>query len=90
MWNGLFDRDVDVDVDIEVDPGVYGGSDGDVDIDEKQFGGDSTLIDGLEEPATDTVNMFRAKESAVSCPKRFRRAATRRRARGDNSNRIVG
>ena len=64
--------------------------DGDVDIDEKQFGGDSTLIDGLEEPATDTVNMFRAKESAVSCPKRFRRAATRRRARGDNSNRIVG
>ena len=64
--------------------------DGDVDIDEKQFGGDSTLIDGLEEPATDTVNMFRAKESAVSCPKRFRRVATRRRARGDNSNRIVG
>ena len=64
--------------------------DGDVDIDEKQFGGDSTLMDGLEEPATDTVNMFRAKESAVSCPKRFRRAATRRRARGDNSNRIVG
>ena len=64
--------------------------DGDVDIDEKQFDGDSRLMDGLEEPATDTFNMVRAKESAVDWPRRLRRAATRRRASGDNSNRTVG
>ena len=37
---------------------------GDVDIDEKQLLGDSTLMEGVEEPATDTVNMFLANESA--------------------------
>jgi hypothetical protein len=66
---------------------------GDVDIDEKQFVGDSTLMDGLEEPAaTDTVNIFLANKSAavdVDCPRRLRRAATRRRARGDSSKLTV-
>jgi hypothetical protein len=53
---------------------------GEVDIEEKQFVGDSTE---MEDPATETVNMFRLS------PSRRLLAAPRRRARGDSSNLIA-
>lgn len=64
--------------------------DGDVDIEEKPLVGDSTEMEGFDDPATDTVSIFRVMDSVlVGSPSRLRLAAPRRRARGDSSNLIA-
>jgi hypothetical protein len=61
--------------------------DGDVDIEEKQLVAVSTEMEGVEDPATETVSMFRVMVSAVGwSPSLLRLPAPRRRARGDSSN----
>jgi hypothetical protein len=84
---GADDDDVDDRDDVEDED----DDDGDVDIEGKQLlVGESTEIDGFEDPATETVNMFRVKVSANEIsPSFLRLAAPRRRARGDSSNLIA-